>query len=122
MRPANHLGVYVLVRATVTTRARGEATAARLAASRDGGEGAVTEEQAGSKWDASSRVGDHGEAKAAAAANRLRAAEEFLLENPELKAVHSNASIRTLLAKSEQQVTGAAGGPPGTAPSAVAVA
>jgi hypothetical protein len=39
-----------------------------------------------------------------AASNCLRAAEEFLLENPELKAVHSNASVRTLIAKSEQAI------------------
>ena len=104
----------------MTTRVRGEATAAKMAASRDGGVGAAEDLAAGSKWDASSRVGDHGEAKAASAVNRLRAAEEFQLENPDLKAVHSNASVRTLLAKSEQQVTG--GMPPGTSPSAVAVA
>jgi trehalose-6-phosphate synthase len=49
-------------------------------------------------------VGDDTDiAKSAGTASRLRAAEEFLMENPELKGVHSTASVRTMLAKAEIQ-------------------
>lgn len=89
-------------RTTVTARARGEATAAKVAASRTGGDFGPEAPPESAKWDSSSRVGDTGEAKMSLASSRLRAAEEFLLENPELKAVHSNASVRTMMAKSEQ--------------------
>ena len=91
----------------MTTRARGEATAAKLAASRGGGGGSGEAAADSKAWDGSSRVGDNdegaGAARGAASSpvSRLRAAEEFLLENPELKSVHSNASVRTLLARSE---------------------
>jgi len=100
--------VRIQRRTTITARARGEATAAKVAASRAGGgsgtEGAAAPLESNGKWDSSSRVGDSAEAKMTAASNCLRAAEEFLLENPELKAVHSNASVRTLIAKSEQAI------------------
>ncbi|GAX74503.1 hypothetical protein CEUSTIGMA_g1952.t1 [Chlamydomonas eustigma] len=86
-------------RVTISTRARTEATAAKLAAASGA---SVT--GGGNIWDSSSRVGDESDvAKSAAAANRLRAAEEFLMENPELKGVHSTASVRTMLAKVENQ-------------------
>ena len=90
----------------MTTRARGEATAAKLAASRGGGGGSGEAAADSKAWDGSSRVGDNDEGAgaargAASSVSRLRAAEEFLLENPELKSVHSNASVRTLLARSE---------------------
>ena len=91
----------------MTARARGEATAAKVAASKVGGDSVADGEAVEGRWDSSSRVGDSAEDKMTAAVSRLRAAEEFLLENPELKAVHSNASVRTLIAKTEKTVTAA---------------
>ncbi len=85
-------------RASITSRARTEATAAKLAAAKGG----AIAPSAG-KWDSSSRLGD--EAKTTDnATSKLRAAEEFLQENPELKAVHSNVSVMTMLAKAEHKL------------------
>jgi hypothetical protein len=61
------------------------------------------------KWDSSSRVGGSeaagGSQSGATPASKLRAAEEFLLENRELKSVHSNASVRAMLVKSEKMAS-----------------
>lgn len=81
-------------RISATTRQRTEATAAKLA-------GLAGKDTAEAKWDSSSRVGD---LESRGPLTQLQAAEEFLQENPELKNVHSIASTRTLLSKTEQQI------------------
>lgn len=86
----------------MTSRARAEATAAKIAAMSGN-----AREDADDKWDSSSRVGP-ADTRSQTAATRLQAAEEFLLENPDLKNVHSNASVRAMLVKSEQQLLQAA--------------
>ncbi|KAF5833676.1 hypothetical protein DUNSADRAFT_9947 [Dunaliella salina] len=62
-------------------------------------------EQKQGQWDASTRAGDD-VARMEQASKATAAAEEFLIENPEMKAVHSNASVRALMDKAsvaEQQ-------------------
>lgn len=57
------------------------------------------------QWDASTCTGDDvaqmGQAMKAAAA-----AEEFLIENPELKSIHSTASVKAMMGKAEQEQIG----------------
>eukprot|EP00983_Pelagomonas_calceolata_P036143 1130654-Pelagomonas_calceolata.AAC.9 len=50
------------------------------------------------QWDASTRAGDD-VARMEQASKATAAAEEFLIENPELRAIHSNASVRALMDK-----------------------
>lgn len=86
-------------RGTAVSRARSDASAstrARLA------------EKAGAKgWDRTTSVASDDVGKMEKVARALQA-EEFLRENPELKSVHSQASVRAVLQKLEVPLEGAA--------------
>ncbi|EFJ46762.1 hypothetical protein VOLCADRAFT_92897 [Volvox carteri f. nagariensis] len=92
-----------LSKATAVSRMKSEAAAAKRAAlSEAKGEGA-----AGGGWDASTRASDDvGRMERAKAATVE--AFEFLRENPELRAVHSPASVRAMITKADT-VVGAVG-------------
>ncbi|KAG1671547.1 hypothetical protein FOA52_011269 [Chlamydomonas sp. UWO 241] len=85
-------------------RQRTEATAARIAVA-SGGSGGSGD----GAWDACSVAdGSMGVAARAEASSKLRAAEEFLIDNPELRGVHSTASVRAMLGRAEVATEGAA--------------
>ncbi len=99
-------GETVASRVSVTSRQRSEATAARIAALVGKPAADSASER---KWDSStSQAGDAAaglRALSAASGRGVREAEEFLLDNPDLKGVHSVASVRAQLAKTEQTLT-----------------
>ena len=81
-----------------TSRMRTEATMNKIQSAKGGASGEDAAAQGG--WDArSTAAGD--ERTDAAAQRGLRDAEEFLLQHPELKTVHSNASVRAMIQKLE---------------------
>ena len=95
-------GASMVSRATAASRMKSEAAAAKRAALAEGGEG-------GGNWESSTRAGEdvaRMERSKAAAAE----AADFLRENPELRAVHSPASVRAMITKTE--AAGASGGSP----------
>lgn len=53
------------------------------------------------QWDSSTRAGDD-VAKMGETTKAAAAAEEFLLENPEMRSVHSTASVRAQLEKMDK--------------------
>ncbi len=78
-------------RATTTSRMKSEAATTRRAAL--AGEGGAE-----GGWDSSTRAGDD-TARLDQARGAQQEAFEFLRENPELKAVHSPASVRAMMSK-----------------------
>lgn len=79
-------------RATATSKVRSEAAAARIAALQ---ERAANGEK---KFDSSSVAGDD-VARMEKLGKIQEAAEDFLRENPEMRAIHSSASVRSMLQK-----------------------
>ncbi|KAG2449424.1 hypothetical protein HYH02_005571 [Chlamydomonas schloesseri] len=95
-------GASVLSRATAASRMKSEAAAAKRAALAEGGA------EGGGNWESSTRAGEdvaRMERQKAAAAE----AADFLRENPELRAVHSPASVRAMITKTEAVGAGAGG-------------
>lgn len=90
-------------RISQTSRMRTEATLQKIQALKGGGASAGEDSLgAEGEWDARGTAGDD---KSAAAANRgQRDAEEFLLQHPELKTVHSSASVRAMIQKLEADI------------------
>ncbi|GIL48219.1 hypothetical protein Vafri_4901 [Volvox africanus] len=89
-------GATALSRATAASKFKSEAGAAKRAAlSEANGDGGG--------WDASTRASDD-VARMERAKAATQEAFEFLRENPELRAVHSPASVRALITKTESQI------------------
>lgn len=86
-------GESTISKGTFASQQRLDAAAARRAE--------LAERAVEPDWDASTRAGDDvGKGLKVAAAHQ---AEDFLRENPELKSVHSIASVRSMLTKVQQQ-------------------
>ncbi|GLI69458.1 hypothetical protein VaNZ11_014072 [Volvox africanus] len=89
-------GATALSRATAASKFKSEAGAAKRAA--------LSEVKGdGGGWDASTRASDD-VARMERAKAATQEAYEFLRENPELRAVHSPASVRALITKTESQI------------------
>ena len=87
-------------KASHTSRMRTEATIQKIHEMKGEGEGDPREEGrvgAGGEWDARTTAAQRG----------LRDAEEFLLSHPELKTVHSTASVRAMIQKMEHDIRSA---------------
>lgn len=83
-----------------TSRMRTEATLQKIQAVK--GEGGEGEASAAGEWDSRTNAGE--ERSVSAVQRGLKDAEEFLLSHPELKTVHSTASVRAMIQKLEHHM------------------